>query len=82
MVGDDDVGMGGATQAAELRVRGIPVLVWANAEGKGLAANESITITKLLEASKIFARVLFDPEAAKAPAWSAAGNAPQQGAGK
>ncbi|SBW10613.1 Peptidase M20 [uncultured delta proteobacterium] len=76
------IGTGGATVAGELRAKGIPVLVWANVEGTGLAANEHITVTKLLEASRIFARILFDPEVANAPAWSAAGNTPQQGTGK
>ena len=61
------IGIGGITLAADLRGRGIPTVVWAKAESMSHGANESISITSLLDASKIFARILFDTEAATAP---------------
>lgn len=59
-------GIGGVTLAADLRARGISAVVWAKSESMGQSANESISISALLDASKIFARILFDEEAAKA----------------
>lgn len=59
-------GIGGVTQATEMRAAGLPVAVWAATESRGFFANESITVTGLLDATKTFARILFDPEAARA----------------
>ena len=56
------MGMGGVTLAAELRARGLPVVVWAKADSKGQEANESISITALQDTAKVFARMLFDSE--------------------
>lgn len=60
------VGVGGATLAAELRSRGIPAVLWAKSESTGASPNEHISASALLDAAKIFARILFDQEAANA----------------
>ena len=53
-------GIGGVTLAADLRARGIAAVVWANTPSKGLDANEKVSVSALLEAAQVFARVLFD----------------------
>ena len=60
------VGVGGTALAGELRSRGIPVALWAKSESVGNAPNEHISVSALLDASKVFVRMLFDEEAAKA----------------
>lgn len=74
------VGMGGITLATDLRARGLPVAVWSKTDSKGQDANESVPISALLDTAKVFARILYDPEAAKAEIGSdiggGAGNAP------
>lgn len=56
-------GIGGITLAADLRARNLPVVVWAKSESMGHSSNEHISINDLLDASKIFGRILFDSEA-------------------
>lgn len=58
-------GSGGITSATMLRSAGLPVAVWAKSKPMGLFPNEQISITALLDTSKIFARMLFDPQALK-----------------
>ena len=60
------IGIGGVTLATDLRARGLPVAVWGKAANVGSASNESVSISGLLDVSKVFARILFDPETAKA----------------
>lgn len=59
-------GIGGVTIATELRAKNLPVAVWAKSESMGHSPNERISITAQLDAAKIFARMLFDPEASAA----------------
>ena len=76
-------GISTTTAASFLRARGLPVVSWAKMDvAKRQSANESALISDHLDEAGVFARMLFDPEAARAPAWNAAGNTPQQGAGK
>lgn len=67
-------GIGGVTLAADLRSRNISVVVWANTPSKGLDSNEQVSVSALLEAAQVFARVLFD-------ASQESGADPQNGAG-
>lgn len=59
-------GLGGVSQAYELRKRGLPAAVWSNTESRGFAANEHISIAAQLEQAMIIARILFDRQAASA----------------
>lgn len=56
------VGIGASTMAAELRTRGMPVAVWANASSLGVAANESISINAQIKSASVFARILYHSE--------------------
>lgn len=60
------VGVGGITLAADLRSLGLPVAVWAKADSLGQHSNENISITALLSAAQVFARMLYDEESAPA----------------
>lgn len=60
----DLIGNGAVTMARALRVEpyNLPVAVWAKSDSQGAAANESVSITAILESARIFARMLFDVE--------------------
>ncbi|GHU36896.1 diaminopimelate aminotransferase [Betaproteobacteria bacterium] len=57
------VGMGGVSQAFSLRAAGLPVAVWTIMGDSWAMADERIPISAQIDAAKIFARILFDPEA-------------------
>ena len=71
-------GLGTTTAASFLRAKGFFAVSWAKIDpARRQAANESALIGDHLDEAGVFARMLFDPEAARAPAGNALnGNTP------
>lgn len=62
-------GIGTTTAAAFLRARHLPVVSWAKMNPAARhSANEHAHINDHLDEARVFARILFDPKAAKRPA--------------